>query len=131
MLSRQRCYLRTDRRHTLTTIANSVHTAKKPHGLEINPLVVATIQRFPHSTTDSTLPSPGKVSPRAAFHVTPGPSNVAMPLTTFRTVQPSMVVGLVSGTGTSLRPTFGWPFFVAVSDDVVSGFVAAGGGAGV
>src|SRR6202048_2818619 len=75
--------------------------APKPHGVVINPLLVATIQRLPHITIESTFPSPGRVSPRAAFHVLPGPSKVAIPLTTFRTVQPLMVVGLVSGTGTS------------------------------
>ena len=58
-----------------------------------------------------TFPSPGTVSPRAAFHVPPGPSKVAMPLTTFRTVQPLMVVGLVSETGTSLRRGLRLAFF--------------------
>ena len=96
-------------------------------GVVINPLLVATIQRLPHSTTESTVPSPGTVSPRAAFHVPPGPSSVAMPLTTFRTVQPGMVVGLVSGTGTRLRLSFGGSFFVAVCDVAESRCVIGGG----
>jgi len=31
----------------------------KPHGVVINPLLVATIQRLPQKTTESTFPSPG------------------------------------------------------------------------
>jgi hypothetical protein len=80
----------------------------KPHGVVINPLLVATIQRLPQKTTESTFPSPGTVSPRAAFHVPPGPSNVAMPLATFRTVQPLMVVGLVSGKRSQGSPCAEW-----------------------
>jgi hypothetical protein len=74
------------------------------HRVVIKPLLVETIQRLP----ESTLPSPGIVSPREAFQMPPpGPSNVAVPSTTLRKVQPWIVVGLVSGTGTSLRPFFG------------------------
>src|ERR1700730_3175814 len=99
----------------------------KPHGVVINPLLVATIQRLPQKTTESTFPSPGTVSPRAAFHVPRGPSKVAMPLTTLRTVEPLMVVGLVSGTGTNFRTGFAWRFFAAVCESC-SG--TAGGGLG-
>ena len=50
---------------------------------------------------ESTLPSPGTVSPRATRNVPLGPSNTAVPFVTSRSVQPSMVVGLVSGAGAS------------------------------
>ena len=97
---------------------------KKNQGVVINPLLVATIQRFPHSTTESTFPSTGTVSPRATFHVPSGPSNVAIPLTTLRTLQPGIVVGLVSGTGAGLRLAFAGSFFVALYDGCC---VTAGG----
>jgi hypothetical protein len=67
--------------------------------VEIRPRLVATIQRLPQSTIESTLPTPGTVSPRAADQVPFGPSSTTLPPTTSRTVQPSIVVGLVSGTG--------------------------------
>jgi hypothetical protein len=70
------------------------------YGVAINPLAVATIQRLPHRTIDSIRPTPGTVSPRVAVQTPPGPSRTAVPSRTSRTVQPSIVVGLVSGTGT-------------------------------
>ena len=57
-----------------------------------------------------TLPSPGTVSPRAAFQMPPGPSKVAVPPTTLRNVQPLIEVGLVSGNGTRLATGFVRPF---------------------
>src|SRR3954468_14801761 len=67
--------------------------------VEIRPLLVATIQRLPQRTTDSMRPIPGTVSPCAARQTPPGPSSTAVPPTTSRIVQPSIVVGLVSGAG--------------------------------
>jgi hypothetical protein len=74
----------------------------RAYGVETRPLLVATIQRLPHRTIESTFPNPGTVSPLVARHCPLGPSKTAVPPTTSRTVQPSMVVGLVSGTGASL-----------------------------
>jgi len=71
-------------------------------GVEIRPLLVATIQRLPQRTIESTRPTPGTVSPRAARHTPSGPSSTTVPPTTSRTVQPSIVVGRVSGTATGL-----------------------------
>jgi hypothetical protein len=103
------------------------------HCVVIRPLLVETIQRPPHRTMESTLPSPGTVSPRAAFQMPPaGPSNVAVPSTTFRNVQPSIVVGLVSGTGTSLRLFFPAGFCFAITGSGITalerGCVGACGG---
>src|SRR5258707_9100287 len=67
----------------------------------MRPLLVATSQRLPQRTMDSILPTPGTVSPGAALRTPPGPSRTAVPLVTSRTVQPAMVVGLVSGDGVS------------------------------
>jgi hypothetical protein len=75
--------------------------AGRRQGVETRPLLVATIQRLPQRTIESTLPSPGTVSPLVAFNIPLGPSKVAVPPTTSRTLQPSMVLGLVSGTGVS------------------------------
>ena len=69
------------------------------YGVEIRPLLVATIRRLPHRKIDSILPTPGTVSPRVTRQVPLGPSNTAVPFVTSRSVQPLMVVGLVSGTG--------------------------------
>jgi hypothetical protein len=69
------------------------------YGVEISPLLVATIRRLPHRKIEMTLPTPGTVSPRVTRNVPLGPSNTAVPFITSRSVQPSMVVGLVSGTG--------------------------------
>src|SRR5216684_7329259 len=46
------------------------------------------------------------VSPRVAFQMPLGPSKTAVPPLTSRIVHPSMVVGLVSGTGVGLVETF-------------------------
>src|SRR5207245_6660545 len=48
----------------------------------------------------------GTESPSVAFHVPFGPSNTAVLPLTSRMVHPSMVVGLVSGTGADLVETF-------------------------
>ena len=67
------------------------------YGVEIKPLLVATIKRLPQRTIESTLPTPGTVCPGVTFQTPFGPSMTAVPLTTSRSVQPSIVVGLVSG----------------------------------
>ena len=67
--------------------------------VEMSPRVVATIQRLPQRTMESTRPTPGTVSPVFARQTPSGPCKTAVPPTTSRTDQPSMVVGLVSGTG--------------------------------
>ena len=53
---------------------------------------------------ESILPSPGTTSPRFTFKMPLGPSRAAIPFVTSRTVHPSIVVGLVSGTGVRLVP---------------------------
>src|SRR5437867_4395049 len=68
------------------------------YGVAINPLAVATIQRLPQRTIESIRPTPGTESPRVTVQTPSGPSRIAVPPRTSRTVQPSMVVGLVSGT---------------------------------
>jgi hypothetical protein len=68
-------------------------------------LLVATIQRLPQRTIESIFPTPGTVSPRIAFHTPFGPSKTAVPPLTSRIVHPSIVVGLVSGTGAGLAET--------------------------
>jgi hypothetical protein len=82
------------------------------YGVAINPLSVATIQRLPQRTIESIRPIPGTVSPRVAIRTPSGPSRTAVPPRTSRTVQPSIVVGLVSGAGTigprSVRVLFAW-----------------------
>ncbi len=92
-----------------------------PYCVEIRPLVVATIQRLPQRTIESTLPTPGTVSPRVAFQVPSGPSKTTMPPTTSRTVQPSIVVGLVSGVGIGLGKILArcWTTTAAGPGDVV------------
>ena len=69
------------------------------YGAEIRPPLVATIKRLPHRKMDTIFPTPGTVSPRVTCQVPLGPSNTAVPFLTSRSVQPAMVVGLVSGTG--------------------------------
>ena len=69
------------------------------HGVEINPRLVATIQRLPQRTIELILPAPGTVSPRVAFQTPVGPSKTAVERFTSRMDHPSIVVGLVSGTG--------------------------------
>src|SRR6187401_499848 len=46
------------------------------------------------------------MSPRVAFHTPFGPTKTAVPPLTSRMVHPSIVVGLVSGTGAGLVETF-------------------------
>ena len=74
-------------------------------------------QRLPQRTMDSTRPSPGMVSPRAAILIPSGPSRTAVPSRTSTTVQPGIVAGLVSGAATrgcrsaiaaAEGPTFAW-----------------------
>ena len=72
------------------------------YGVEIRPLLVATIRRFPQRKINSTLPTPGIMSPLDTLRMPSGPSKIAVPLATSRSVQPSIVVGLVSGVGVSL-----------------------------
>ncbi|MGY3075795.1 hypothetical protein ACVWZZ_002166 [Bradyrhizobium sp. LM6.10] len=50
-------------------------------------------------TMESIRPMPGTVSARVAIRTPSGPPRTAIPPLTSRTVQPSMVVGLVSGVG--------------------------------
>jgi hypothetical protein len=71
------------------------------YGVEIKPLLVATTKRLPQRTIESTLPTPGTVCPSVTFQTPLGPSNTAVPLTTSRSVQPSIVAGLVSVVGVS------------------------------
>ena len=63
----------------------------------MRPRVVATIQRLPQRTIDSIRPTPGTVSPCAARQAPLGPSSTTVPPATSRIVQPSTVVGRVSG----------------------------------
>ena len=72
------------------------------YSVEIRPLLVATIRRFPQRKIDSTRPTPGIMSPLDTLRMPSGPSKIAVPLATSRSVQPSIVVGLVSGVGVSL-----------------------------
>ena len=77
--------------------------SNEPTGLVlVIALLVATIQRLPQSTIESTLPNPGTASPRVTFKMPWGPSKTAAPPTTSRTVQPGTVVGRVSGVGVAL-----------------------------
>ena len=84
--------------------AGSKFNAADPvtYGVEIRPLLVATIRRFPQRKIDSTRPTPGIMSPLDTLRMPSGPSKIAVPLATSRSVQPSIVVGLVSGVGVSL-----------------------------
>jgi len=72
----------------------------------IRPLLVATIQRLPQRTMESIRPAPGTVSPTDTLRTPSGPCNTAVRPDTFRTVQPSIVVGLVSGVGVGLFSAF-------------------------
>src|SRR5205823_6583702 len=75
-------------------------------GVAIRPPFVPTTHRPPHRRIESTEPTPGTSSPRVTRHTPSGPSKVAVPPITSRTVQPSMVVGLVSGNATGLPEGF-------------------------
>jgi hypothetical protein len=80
------------------------------------PLLVATIQRLPQRTIEPISPTPGTVSPRFAVQIPPGPSKTAVPPTTSRTVQPSIVIGFVSGICVGLDMIFA-PCSTAVCAD--------------
>ena len=62
----------------------------------------------PSARSSSILPTPGTVSPRLARQTPLGPSSTTEPPLTSRTVQPSMVAGLVSGTGVGRLEPFGF-----------------------
>jgi hypothetical protein len=64
----------------------------------------ATIHRLPQRTIELTSPTPGTMSPCPPLQMPPGPSKIAVPATTSRTVQPAMVFGLVSETGKVYPP---------------------------
>jgi hypothetical protein len=74
---------------------------KRSYGVEIRPRLVATIQRSPQRRIESILPTPGTMSPRLTLQMPLGPSRIAIPFVTSRSVHPSIVVGLVSGIGVS------------------------------
>jgi len=80
----------------------SIPRCYSAYGVEMRPPSVTTIQRLPQRTIDSNLPNPGTLSPRAALQIPSGPSKIAFPPMTSRTVHPSTVVGLVSGNGIDL-----------------------------
>jgi len=84
--------------------------------VEMRPRVVATIQRLPQRTIESTRPIPGTVSPRVASKTPFGPSKITFPPVTSRTLQPSIVLGLVSAAGTSLGELFGWSRLATAAD---------------
>ena len=71
------------------------------YSVAIKPFAVAiSIQGCPERTIESIRPTPGTVSPRVTVETPSGPSRIAVAPRTSRTVQPSIVVGLVSGTAT-------------------------------
>ena len=74
--------------------------------VEIKPVLVATIQRLPQRTMESIFPTPGTTPPRVTLQIPFGPSKMAVPPITSRTVQPSIVVGLVSATAMGLVERF-------------------------
>jgi hypothetical protein len=74
---------------------------RQSYDVEISPRLVATIQRSPQRRIESTLPTPGTVSPRLTLQMPLGPSKIAIPFVTSRSVHPSIVVGRVSGSGVS------------------------------
>jgi hypothetical protein len=93
--------------------------------VEIRPLVVATIQRLPQRTIESILPTPGTLSPCVALQTPPGPSKMTVPPTTSRIVQPSIVVGLVSGIAVGLGKVFARSWIAADAGAVVFVITAA------
>jgi hypothetical protein len=80
---------------------------RRAQGVEMRPPLVATIQRPPHRTIALTGPTPGTVSPRVPVQTPSGPSKIALPPTTSRTLQPSIVVGFVSGNDIGLFDVVG------------------------
>jgi hypothetical protein len=56
-------------------------------------------KRLPQRTIASALPTPGTVCPSVTLQIPLRPCSSAGPLVTSRSVQPGMVVGLVSGAG--------------------------------
>jgi hypothetical protein len=82
-------------------VAAAPHMMGQPYDVEISPRLVATIQRSPQRRIESTLPTPGTVSPRLTLQMPLGPSKIAIPFVTSRSVHPSIVVGRVSGIGVS------------------------------
>lgn len=90
------------------------------YGVEIRPLLVATIKRLPQPKMPTTWPTPGTVSPRFTLQIPSGPSNTAVPLTTSRSTHPSMVVGRVSGTEVRGASTVGVAA-LAAGETVVGG----------
>src|SRR5713226_666705 len=94
-----RSSMRDVRSRTRTATVSNIFLACRTHRVVIKPLLVETIQRLPHRTIESTVPSPGTVSPRATFQTPLGPCNTALPLATSRITHPSRTVGFVSGNG--------------------------------
>jgi hypothetical protein len=88
--------------HTRGDTPFSQPAREQPYGVEIRPWLVATIQRSPQRRIESTLPTPGTVSPRLTLQMPLGPSKIAIPFATSRSVHPSIVVGRVSGIGVGL-----------------------------
>src|SRR6516225_580991 len=87
----------------LHALAGLSLTSDEPYGVEIRPLLVATIRRLPQRTIESTLPTPGTVCPGLAFQTPLGPSRTAVPSVTARSVD---VDCLLAGadTGAAHRP---------------------------
>lgn len=67
---------------------------------------------------ESIFPTLGTMSPRVTFRMPFGPSKTAVPPITSRTVQPSMVVGLVSGTAEGRVDSFPRPTAVGAKETV-------------
>ena len=103
-----RVFARSDQPHEQGGLPLAHMLTQTGYSVEIRPLLVTTIQRWPQRTIDSTPPTPGKISPRFTLQTPLGPSKMAVPPTTSRTIQPSIVVGLVSGNGIGFEEAFGW-----------------------
>src|SRR5262249_26569015 len=93
--------------------------AENQSWVEIRPLVVATIHRLPQRTIESIRPTPGTVSPCAARQAPLGPSSTTVPPATSRIVQPSIVVGRVSGTAAGLGKAFVRSCVVVAADPML------------
>ncbi len=100
----------------------------KNYGVEMRPLLVATTKRLPQRTIESTRPTPGTVCPGVTLQTPFGPSITAVPFTTSRSVQPSLVVGLVSGVAVSFRASFTASPVEAVRGGATIGFLLASRG---